>query len=49
VERLTTPRSRHQILSSVDLACTIDGAEYVLAVLEDSPGWRLAIFTEVPA
>lgn len=46
VERLTNPRSRHQIPSPVDLAVTIDGAEYVVAVLEDSPGRRLVVFTD---
>jgi uncharacterized protein (DUF1684 family) len=46
VERLTDPRSTEAILAPVDLAVTIDGTEYVLAVLEDMPGQRLVIFTD---
>ena len=46
VERLSNPRSLHQIPSPVDLAVTIGGTEYVLAVLEDSPGRRLVVFTD---
>jgi uncharacterized protein (DUF1684 family) len=46
VGRLTAPRSTEAILAPVDLAVTIDGTEYVLAVLEDMPGQRLVIFTD---
>lgn len=46
VGRLTTPRSAEAIPAPVDLAVVIDGTEYVLAVLEDSPGRRLVIFTD---
>lgn len=46
VERLSNPLSVHQIPSPVDLAVTIAGTEYVLAVLEDSPGRRLVVFTD---
>lgn len=46
VGRLTSPRSTETILAPVDLAVTIDGAEYVLAVLQDFPGQRLVIFTD---
>ncbi|MFD6159315.1 DUF1684 domain-containing protein [Nocardia sp. NPDC060256] len=46
VERLTTPRTTEAISAPVDLAVTIDGTEYVLAVLEDFPGQRLVVFTD---
>jgi uncharacterized protein (DUF1684 family) len=46
VERLTSPRSTEAILAPVDLLVTIDGTEYVLAVLEDFPGQRLVVFTD---
>ena len=46
VGRLTTPRSTEAILAPVDLAVTINGAEYVLSVLEDMPGQRLVVFTD---
>jgi hypothetical protein len=46
VGRLTTPRSTEAISAPVDLAVTIDGTEYVLAVLEDMPGQRLVVFTD---
>ncbi|MEU8402573.1 DUF1684 domain-containing protein [Nonomuraea sp. NPDC048892] len=46
VERLTSPRSTEAVLAPVDLVVTIDGAEYVLAVLEDFPGQRLVVFTD---
>lgn len=46
VGRLTSPRSTEAILAPVDLAVTIDGTEYVLAVLQDFPGQRLVIFTD---
>lgn len=46
VGRLTTPRSTDLIAAPVDLVVDIDGTEHVLAVLEDSPGRRLAIFTD---
>lgn len=46
VPRLTSPRSTEAILAPVDLAVTIDGTEYVLAVLQDFPGQRLVIFTD---
>lgn len=46
VDRLTTPRSAEAIPAPVDLAVTINGAEYVLSVLEDMPGQRLVIFTD---
>ncbi|WP_210590838.1 DUF1684 domain-containing protein [Streptomyces sp. GESEQ-35] len=46
VPRLTSPRSTEAILAPVDLAVTIDGAEYVLAALQDFPGQRLVIFTD---
>ncbi|PRX48649.1 hypothetical protein B0I33_104466 [Prauserella shujinwangii] len=46
VDRLTTPRSTEAILAPVDLAVTIDGAGYVLSVLEDMPGQRLVVFTD---
>ncbi|MFI0764220.1 hypothetical protein ACH4TQ_04730 [Streptomyces sp. NPDC021218] len=38
VPRLTIPRSTEAILAPVDLVVTIDGAEYVLAVLQEFPG-----------
>jgi uncharacterized protein len=46
VGRLTAPRTTEAIPAPVDLAVTIDGTEYVLSVLEDSPGRRLGIFTD---
>jgi uncharacterized protein (DUF1684 family) len=46
VDRLTTPRTTEAILAPVDLAVTINGAEYVLSVLEDMPGQRLVVFTD---
>ncbi|MDT5027934.1 MAG: uncharacterized protein QOE61_4360 [Micromonosporaceae bacterium] len=46
VGRLTSPRSTEAILAPVDLAVTINGTEYVLAVLEDMPGQRLVVFTD---
>ncbi len=46
VARLTAPRSTDAIPAPVDLAVTIDGTEHVLAVLEESPGQRLVIFTD---
>ncbi|MGW7757105.1 DUF1684 domain-containing protein [Streptomyces violaceusniger] len=46
VERLTAPRSTEAILAPVDLVVTTHGTEYVLAVLEESPGQRLVIFTD---
>jgi uncharacterized protein (DUF1684 family) len=46
VGRLTSPRSTEAILAPVDLAATINGTEYVLAVLEDMPGQRLVVFTD---
>ncbi|MER7403710.1 DUF1684 domain-containing protein [Streptomyces sp. NPDC000070] len=46
VERLTAPRSTEAILAPVDLVVTVHGTEYVLAVLEESPGQRLVIFTD---
>lgn len=46
VERLTSPRSTEAILAPVDLVVTINGTEYVLAVLEDFPGQRLVVFTD---
>ncbi|MBO3674444.1 DUF1684 domain-containing protein [Streptomyces sp. NEAU-YJ-81] len=46
VERLTAPRSTEAILAPVDLVVTTQGTEYVLAVLEESPGQRLVIFTD---
>jgi hypothetical protein len=46
VGRLTIPRSTEAISAPVDLAVTIDGTEYVLAVLEDMPGQRLVVFTD---
>ncbi|MFI6791315.1 DUF1684 domain-containing protein [Nonomuraea sp. NPDC050383] len=46
VPRLTSPRSTEAILAPVDLAVTINGTEYVLAVLQDFPGQRLVIFTD---
>ncbi|GGW98319.1 DUF1684 domain-containing protein [Streptomyces lomondensis] len=46
VGRLTTPRSTEAILAPVDLVVTINGSEYVMAVLQDFPGQRLAIFTD---
>lgn len=46
VGRLTTPRSTDLIPAPVDLVLDIGGTEHVLAVLEDSPGRRLAIFTD---
>ncbi|MFI9555586.1 DUF1684 domain-containing protein [Nonomuraea endophytica] len=46
VERLTSPRSTEAIRAPVDLAVTVNGTEYVLAVLEDMPGQRLVVFTD---
>ncbi|MBU3067327.1 DUF1684 domain-containing protein [Nocardia sp. NEAU-G5] len=46
VERLTVPRTEDSLPAPVDLVVTIDGEEYVLAVLEDLPGRRLVIFTD---
>ncbi|WP_410677141.1 DUF1684 domain-containing protein [Amycolatopsis sp. cmx-4-68] len=46
VDRLTTPRTTEAILAPVDLAVTINGAEYVLSALEDMPGQRLVVFTD---
>jgi hypothetical protein len=46
VPRLTIPRSTEAILAPVDLVVTIDGTEYVLAVLQEFPGHRLVIFTD---
>jgi uncharacterized protein (DUF1684 family) len=46
VPRLTIPRSTEAILAPVDLAVTINGTEYVMAVLQDFPGQRLVIFTD---
>ncbi|MER6949121.1 DUF1684 domain-containing protein [Nonomuraea sp. NPDC000554] len=46
VGRLTSPRSTEAILAPVDLAVTVNGTEYVLAVLEDMPGQRLVVFTD---
>lgn len=46
VPRLTSPRSTDAIPAPVDLVVTVDGAEHVLAVLEDLPGRRLVIFTD---
>ncbi|MBV2366009.1 DUF1684 domain-containing protein [Streptomonospora nanhaiensis] len=46
VERLTAPRSTDAIPAPVDLVATVHGAEYVLAVLEESPGQRLVVFTD---
>ncbi|WP_128382028.1 DUF1684 domain-containing protein [Streptomyces cavernae] len=46
VERLTAPRSLDLISAPVDVVVTIHGTEYVLAVLEESPGRRLVIFTD---
>ncbi|MEV7869673.1 DUF1684 domain-containing protein [Streptomyces sp. NPDC088124] len=46
VERLTSPRTTEAILAPVDLVVTVHGTEYVLSVLEESPGQRLVIFTD---
>lgn len=46
VGRLTSPPSTEAILAPVDLVVTVHGTEYVLAVLQDFPGQRLAIFTD---
>ncbi|MEU9885710.1 DUF1684 domain-containing protein [Sphaerisporangium sp. NPDC051011] len=46
VGRLTTPRSTEAILAPVDLVVTIDGTEYVLAVIQTMPGQRLVVFTD---
>ncbi|WBQ08410.1 DUF1684 domain-containing protein [Kribbella sp. CA-293567] len=46
VDRLTSPRSPDTILAPVDLAVTINGTEYLLAVLEEQPGQRLVVFTD---
>ncbi|MEU0483016.1 DUF1684 domain-containing protein [Streptosporangium sp. NPDC006013] len=46
VRRLTVPRSTEAMLAPVDLAVTINGTEYVLAVLQDFPGQRLVVFTD---
>jgi uncharacterized protein (DUF1684 family) len=46
VGRLTVPPSTEAIAAPVDLAVTIGGTEYVLAVLEEQPGQRLVIFTD---
>jgi uncharacterized protein (DUF1684 family) len=46
VGRLTSPRSTEAIAAPVDLAVTISGTEYVLAVLEDMPDQRLVVFTD---
>jgi uncharacterized protein (DUF1684 family) len=46
VERLSSPRAVHQFPTPFDLALTIGDVEYVLTVLESSPGRRLAIFTD---
>lgn len=46
VGRLTTPRTTDRIPAPVNLVVDIGGTQHVLAVLEDSPGRRLAIFTD---
>lgn len=46
VPRLTIPPSTEAIPAPVDLVVTIDGTEYVLAVLQEFPGHRLVIFTD---
>jgi uncharacterized protein (DUF1684 family) len=46
VGRLTTPRTMDVIPAPGDLVVSIGETEYVLAVLEASPGLRLAIFTD---
>ncbi|WP_405058699.1 DUF1684 domain-containing protein [Kribbella sp. NBC_01505] len=46
VGRLTEPPTTQQVAAPVDLAVTIDGTEYVLAVIEDFPGQRLVVFTD---
>ncbi len=46
VGRLTVPPSTEAIAAPVDLAVTVGGSEYVLAVLEEQPGQRLVIFTD---
>jgi uncharacterized protein (DUF1684 family) len=46
VGRLTATPSTEAIAAPVDLAVTIGGTEYVLAVLEEAPGQRLVIFTD---
>jgi uncharacterized protein (DUF1684 family) len=43
---LSSPPSTEAISAPVDLTVTIDGTEYVLAVLEDMPGQRLVVFTD---